>query len=152
MGVKVKKEVKKTVNTEEAILSKFALVIPSMGLIFLATMGTYLSAPAIQANAKVSMVFMALMALGAIFALFTYMWRMKLGEKGVSVMPFLRGERTLFYDAIKKVEVHRIGDIVIYYSIIRKNDRVFARVYCYMTNCGEMLERLRKLGVKIVEA
>lgn len=151
MGMKVKKEAKMTVSAEPELQAKFTLAVPSMGLIIMATMGTYMSSPLVASNRKASMVFLALAVLGVFFAFCTYVWRLTAGEKGVTVNAVPGGERKILYDDIKRVEVRRLNGIILSCSLIRKNDKVFVRVYPVMTNCGAFLERLRRLGVKIVE-
>lgn len=142
---------KATVSAEPELMAKFTLAVPSMGLIMMAVMGTYMSSPLVSANRNASMVFLALAALGVFFAFCTYVWRLTAGEKGITVNAVPGGERKILYGDIKRIEVHKLNDIILSYSLIRKNDRVFARVYPVMTNCGALLERLRRLGIKIVE-
>ncbi len=151
MAAKIKKEVKATVSTDADILSKYTLAIPSMGIIVLATMGTYASSPLVAANRSALIAFIAIALLGVVFAFATYIWRLKADAKGISEHSLRKGDRTVYYDNIKKVEVHKIGGTFLYYSLILKNDKTFVRVYPVMTNSIEILERLRKLGIKIVE-
>ena len=154
MGVKIKKEpqVKATVSTEEDLKSRLTLAVPCMGIILMAVMGTYASSPIIAGNTKAVTVFWAIAAVGAIYSFCMYMWKLTAGPKGITVRSLVSGERTVLYDNIKKVEVKKMsnGDIFSY-TIIKKNDRKFVRMYPVMTNCGALLERLKRLGVKIVE-
>lgn len=153
MGVKIKKEVPKkvTISAEEDLKSRLTLAVPCMGVILMAVMGTYASSPVIAGNAKAVTIFWALAAVGVIYSFCMYMWKATAGQKGITVRSLISGERTILYDNIKKVEVKKINEDILYYTVIRKNDRKFLRMYPVMTNCGAMLERLRKLGVKIVE-
>ncbi len=151
MAAKIKKEVKATVSTDADILSKYTLAIPSMGVIVLATMGTYATSPIVAGNKNAVIAFVALAILGVLFAFATYIWRLKADARGVSEHHILKGDRTVYYDNIKRVEIHKIAGTFLYYSLILKNDKTFVRVYPVMTNSIEILERLRKLGIKIVE-
>ena len=151
MAAKIKKEVKATVSTDPDILSKYTLAVPSMGLIVMATMGTYVSSPVVAGNRNAVIAFVTLAILGVVFAFGAYIWRLKLDARGVSVHSLLKGDRTVFYDNIKRVELHRIGDTFLYYSLILKNDRSFVKVNPLMTQSVEILERLKKLGIKVVE-
>ncbi|MBR5267482.1 MAG: hypothetical protein IKU20_04745 [Lachnospiraceae bacterium] len=151
MAAKIKKEVKMTVSNDADILSKYTLAIPSMGVIVLATMGTYASSPLVAANRTALMIFVGLAILGVIYAFGTYIWRLKADAKGISEHHLLKGDRTVYYDNIKCVELHKIGGTFLYYSLILKNGKAFVRVYPVMTNSIEILERLKKLGIKINE-
>lgn len=151
MAAKIKKEVKATVSTDADILSKYTLAIPAMGIIVLATMGTYASSPVVAANRKALLIFVAIALLGVVYAFGTYIWRLKADARGISEHHLLKGDRTVYYDNIKRVEIHKIAGTFLYYSLILKNDKTFVRVYPVMTNSIEILERLRKLGIKIVE-
>lgn len=154
MGVKIKKEAPKNaiVSTEEDIKSRYTLAVPCMGLILMAVMVTYANSPLVSGNASAIAAFWAIGAVGVLFSFCFYMWKATAGAKGITVRSLTKGERTLTYDNIKKVEVKRIGEDIFYFDIIKKNDRRFLRMYLVMTNCGAILERLRKLGIKIVEA
>lgn len=151
MAAKIKKEVKATVSSDADILSKYTLAVPSMGIIVLATMGTYASSPVVAANKKALIIFVAIALLGVIYAFGTYIWRLKADAKGISEHHLLKGDRTVYYDNIKRVEIHKLAGTFLYYSLILKNDKTFVRVTPLMTNSVEILERLRKLGIKIVE-
>ncbi len=150
MAAKIKKEVKATVSTDADILSKYTLAIPSMGIIVLATMGTYASSPLVAANRNALMIFVAMAILGVVFAFGTYIWRLKADAKGISEHHLLKGDRTVYYDNIKRVEIHKIAGTFLYYSLILKNDKTFVRVYPGMAYSVEILRGLRKLGIKIV--
>ena len=152
MGVKIKKETqaKAIVSTEEDLKSKLTLAIPAMGIILLAVMGTYASSPIVAGNAKAQAVFWAIAAVGAVYAFCMYGWKLTADSKGLRVVR-IGGERTVLYANIKRVEVTKIGGEIAWYTIIKTNDRKFVRMYPVMTNCGALLERLRKLGIKIVE-
>lgn len=154
MGVKIKKEpqVKTIVSTEEDLKSRLTLAVPCMGIILMAVMGTYASSPLIAGNTKAVTVFWAIAAVGVVYSFCMYMWKLTAGPKGITVRSMVSGERTILYDNIKRVEVKKManGDILCY-TLIRKNDKKFLRMYPVMTNCGALLERLRRLGVKIVE-
>lgn len=151
MAAKIKKEVKTTVSTDADILSKYTPVVPCMGIIVLATMGTYASSPIVSANRNALIAFVSIAILGVLFAFAKYIWRLKADAKGISEHSLLKGDRTVYYDKIKRVEIHKISGTFLYYSLILKNDKTFVRVYPVMTNSVEILERLRKLGIKIVE-
>ena len=97
------------------------------------------------------MIFVAIALVGVIYAFGTYIWRLKADAKGISEHHLLKGDRTVYYDNIKRVEIHKIAGTFLYYSLILKNDKTFVRVYPVMTNSIEILERLRKLGIKVVE-
>ena len=84
MAAKIKKEVKATVSTDADILSKYTLAIPAMGIIVMATMGTYASSPVVAANRKALMIFVAIALVGVIYAFGTYIWRLKADAKGLS--------------------------------------------------------------------
>lgn len=154
MGVKIKKETPKKmiISTEEEIKSRYTLAVPCMGIILMAVMITYANSPLVAGNSKAVAVFWAIGAIGVLFSFCFYMWKTTAGERGITVRSLIKGERTLTYDNIKKVEVKKIGDDIFYFDIIKKNDRRFLRMYLVMTNSGAILERLRKLGIKIVEA
>lgn len=55
------------------------------------------------------------------------------------------------YEYIKRVEVTKISGEIAWFTVIAKNERKFLRMYRVMTNCVELLERLKKLGIKVVE-
>ena len=101
MAAKLKKEVKMTVSNDADILSKYTLAVPSMGIIVLATMGTYASSPLVAANRKALLIFVGLAILGVIYAFGTYIWRLKADAKGISEHHLLKGDRTVYYDNIK---------------------------------------------------
>lgn len=153
MGVKIKKEAPKNVivSTEEDIKSRYTLAVPCMGLILMAVMVTYANSPLVSGNANAIAAFWAIGALGVLFSFCFYMWKTTVGAKGITVRSLTKGERTLTYDNIKKVEVKRIGEDIFYFDIIKKNDRRFLRMYLVMTNCSAILERLKKLGIKVLE-
>lgn len=153
MGAKIKKEqpVKAVVSTDEDLKSKLTLAVPAMGIILMAVMGTYASSPVVAGNAKAVAVFWAIAAVGVVYAFCMYGWKLTADAKGLRVVR-IGGERSVLYGDIKKVEVTKIGGELAWYTIIKKNDRKFVRMYPIMTNCGALLERLRKLGIKVVEA
>ena len=153
MGVKVKKEVPKKVivSTDENIVSKLTMAVPCMGIIMMAAMGTYASSPMVSGNKKALITFIVLAGLGMVYTYAMYMWRAVVGQKDITVRAFLRGERTIPYNAIKRVEVKNLGGDLFYFDVIHISDRRFVRMYLVMTNCKAVLERLRKLGIKIVE-
>ena len=153
MGAKIKKEqpVKAVISTEEDLKSKLTLAIPAMGIILMAVMGTYASSPLVAGNAKAVMAFWAIGAVGVVYAFCMYGWKLTADAKGLRVVR-IGGERSVLYGDIKKVEVTKIGGEIAWYTIFKKNDRKFVRMYPVMTNCGALLERLRKLGIKVVEA
>ncbi len=151
MAVKIKKDVKTTVSTDPDIKTKYTLAVPCVGLVIAATMGTYVTSPLISGNRNALYVFVALAGLGCLFAAATYIWTMTADSKGVKVHTLLSGDRVILYDKIKKVEVSRWKGGFVSYKIIRMNDKVFVNAKPMMTHNGEMLERFKKLGVKIVE-
>lgn len=151
MGVKVKKQVKAVVSAEPDLQSKYTLAVPSMGLIVMATMGTYATGPLAAGNKNAMIVFVALAILGVAFSFCTYMWKATADARGIKVHSILKGERVLFYSNMKKVEVRKMNDTIISYTIINIENKRFLKMYLVMTNCGALLERLRKLGIKIVE-
>ncbi len=151
MAAKIKKEVKATVSAEADLHSKLTLAVPCLGIIFMAAMGTYATSPMVSANKNALYAFLCLAGLGAFWTVCTYMWKMTAGSKSITVRTIIRGERTTSYDLIKKVEVHKSGDMILYYALQHKNGKVFLKMYPFMTNCIEFLERLRRLGIKIVE-
>lgn len=153
MGVKIKKEAKGkvTVSTEEDLVSKLTLAVPSMGLILMAVMGTYASSPIVAGNSAAVTVLWAIAALGVAYSFCMYMWKLTAGPKGITVRALPGGERTILYDNIKRVEVKKINGEIAWYTLIKKNDRKFLRMYPVMTNCRALLERLGRLGIKIVE-
>ena len=151
MAAKIKKEVKATVSTDADLHSKLTLAVPCLGVVFMAAMGTYASSPVVSANKTALYAFLCLAGLGAFWAVCTYMWKVTAGPKTIEVHPLIGTGRTTTYDLIKKVEVRNAGSAFMSYSLIHKNGRVFLRMYPFMTNCAAFLERLRKLGVKIVE-
>lgn len=152
MGVKIKKEpqTKAIISTDEDLRSKLTLAVPAMGIILMAVMGTYASSPIVAGNTKAVTVFWAIAAVGVIYAFCMYGWKLTADAKGLRIVK-IGGERTVLYDNIKRVEVTKIGGELAWYTIIKKNDRKFVRMYPVMTNCGALLERLKKLGIKIVE-
>ena len=152
MGAKIKKEtqVKAIVSTEEAIRCKWTLAVPAMGIILLAVMGTYASSPIVAGNANAIAAFWAIGALGALYAFCMYGWKLTADTKGLRLVK-IGGEKSVLYSDIKKVEVTKIGSEIAWYVIINKNDRKFVKVYPVMSNCGALLERLRKLGIKVIE-
>ena len=150
MGAKIKKEVKLTTSKEEKLISRLTPAIPVMGLIVMATMGTYISSPLVKGNNKALIIFAAVALLGLLFAFSTYCWQLKADEKGVTVHTVF-GDKTVFYDNIKKVEIHLVAGTFSSYSLKLKNDKDFVKVYPIMTNSIQLLERLKRLGIKVVE-
>ena len=150
MGAKLKKETKMTISKEEKLISRLTLAIPAMGVIVMATMGTYISSPLIAGNQKAVIAFSALAVLGVVFSFCAYCWQLKADEKGVTVHTVF-GDKTVFYDNIKKIEIHLIAGTFTSYSLKLKNDKTFVKVYPVMTNSIELLERLKRLGIKVVE-
>ncbi len=152
MAAKIVKETKKTIaSTESNLKIKYTLAVPALGILEMATMVTYAGSPLIAANPKAFMTFLALAFIGVVFAAVTYFWNVTADTKGVTVRTVLSGERTILYGNIKRVEVSRPGSVFTSYAIIRQNGKVFLRVNLAMANGMKLLERLKKLGVKVVE-
>ncbi|MBQ7795477.1 MAG: hypothetical protein IJ374_02810 [Lachnospiraceae bacterium] len=153
MGAKIKKEPKKTaiISKDEDIKSKLTTAVPCMGVILMAAMGTYASSPVVAQNSTAVTAFWVIGAIGVAYAFCTYMWRLTAGPKGITVRALPRGERMIPYEYIKRVEVTKISGEIAWFTVIAKNERKFLRMYRVMTNCVELLERLKKLGIKVVE-
>ncbi len=151
MATKIKKEVKATVSADPELRSKYTMTVPAMGIIVIATMGTYMSSPAISSNGNAMAALLFVLALGGAFSICTYMWRMKADAKGITVFSIFKGERTVYYDSIKRIEIHKISTTFTSYALILKNDKAFVKINPLMTNSIPLLERLQKLGIKVVE-
>ena len=152
MAVKIKKETpKKTIiSNEEKLFCKLTLAIPCMGIILMAVMGTYMNSPLIAGNQKATMIFMGIGALGVVYAFAMYIWRLIADQRGLTKHTLL-GDKTILYDYIKRVEIKKYNEDVIYYNIIAKNDKKFICVTALVVNNMVLLERLKKLGIKVVE-
>ena len=153
MGAKIKKEApKKTIiSTEEKLFCKYTLAVPCMGLILMAVMGTYAGSPLLAGNTKAIAIFVGLAAIGVLFAFNMYLWRLIADQRGLTRHGVLLGEKSIPYDHIKCVEVKKYNEDVIYYNIIAKNGRKFMRVTALVVSYNVLLERLKKLGIKVVE-
>ena len=153
MAAKIKKETpKKTITcNEEKLFCKFTLAVPCMGLILMAVMGTYAGSPLLAGNVKAITIFMVMAAFGVMFALNMYLWRLIAEQRGLVRKAIIGGERSILYDHIKRIEIKKYKEDVIYYNIIAQNERKYMCVTALVVNYMVLLERLKKLGIKVVE-
>ena len=138
MGIKIKKELKPQQKLTPLDV-KYLFAVPLIGIVDIFTMiSFYNKLPAEgMLGAKIFYIFFALV--GAGFAYWGFMWKLTSDSKKLTVRPAFGTKKELKYDALKVIKVHR------------KKRNILVKIYPIMNNSGELMERLKRLGVKIEE-
>lgn len=152
MGIKIKKELKPQQRLTP-IDVKYLFAVPLIGVVNIFTMMSfYFKMPAEgMLGAKIFYVFFALV--GAGFAYWGFMWKLTSDNKKITIRPAFGAKKEFNYDAIKKMEVHRKkkNNNLSYYTLNDENGNIIVKIYPIMNNSGELMERLKRLGVKMEE-
>lgn len=153
MGIKIKKEKKPQAVKLTLLNVKYTLAVPLIGLIDIMTMISFYMNPATDGNmfAKGFYIFFALV--GAGFAYWAFMWKLTSDNKRIIVSPVFGAKKEAAYSDIKKVEIHKKkrNKVMVHYSLHGADGKEIVKVYPIMKNCGELLERLKRMEIKIQE-
>ena len=91
---------------------------------------------------------------GVAFSYWSASWYVSSDSKHIVSHTMIRPTREVEYGDILKVEVikkKKIEDMIVSYNLIDKKGVIFASVYPNMRNCGELLVRLKRIGVPVEE-
>lgn len=153
MGIKIKKERKPQVLKLTPMNVKYTFAVPLIGLIDILTMMSFYLNPNTDGNmfAKVFYIFFALV--GAGFAFWGFAWKLTSDNKRMTVNSVFGSKKEVVYSDIKRVEIHkkRKNKAMVHYSLHYADGKEFVRIYPFMKNSGELLERLKRLEIKIQE-
>ncbi len=152
MGVKIKKEVKAPQRMKHLEV-KYNVAVPLLGIANTASMIYYLFVTPAEVGMgwRVMFVLSALAGIG--FAYWGFNWKIISDSKQITIKPLFGAVKNVNYSDIKQIEVHKkkYSDHVSFYLIQGESGQTFVKVYSLMTNCGELLTRLDRLGIKLIE-
>lgn len=153
MGIKIKKEPKPQNVKLKELKVKYTLAVPLIGVIDILTMMSCYLNPVNAENTFAKAFFIFFAIVGAGYAYWGLKWKIVSDNKKIMVCPAFGRVKEIQYSDIKKVEVHKKpkNKVLLHFSLHGANDEIFVKVYPIMNNSGELLERLKRLGITIQE-
>lgn len=152
MGIKIKKELKPQQKLVP-LQVKYLIAVPIIGIVDIFTMISFYNKMPAEGmlGAKIFYIFFAFV--GAAFAYWAFMWKLTSDSKMVVVKPTFGRRKEVKYDQIKKIEVHKKkrNNALAYYTLHDENGEIITKIYPIMSNSGEFLARLVRLGIKSEE-
>ena len=152
MGIKIKKELKPQQKLVPLDV-KYLLAVPLIGVVDIFTMLSFYNKMPAEGmmGAKIFYIFFALV--GAGFAYWGFRWKITSDNKQLTIRPAFGRQKEVKYGEVKKVEIHRKkrNNSLSYYTLHDESGEILLKVYPIMSNSGELLERLKRLGIKLEE-
>lgn len=153
MGIKIKKDTKTQLQNLPRLHIKYNLVVPIMGIVDILTMGSFYMNPATDGRTGLKLFFVLCALIGAGFTIWGLLWRTTVDGKKIRVNSVFGAPREVPFSDLKLVEVHkkpRTGSLV-YYELIDVRGKGIVKIYPLMKDSSVLLERLKRLGIKIEE-
>lgn len=153
MGIKIKKEEKPQLQKLPRLKLKYTLAVPLIGLLDVLTMGSFFLNPATNGMPVMKGFFVICALIGAGFACWGLMWKTTVDGKRITVQPVLGAKKEVPFSDLKKAVVYKRkknGSLICYELIDVRGDAI-VKIYPLMKDSGELLERLKRLGIKLEE-
>lgn len=153
MGIKIKKE-KKVQNVKlQPMDVKYTLAVPLIGLVGMMMMISLYMNPAMAVYTFIKVLYIFCALTGAAFAYWAFAWKLTSDNKRITINPVFGSKKEAAYTDIKSVEIHKKkrNKTTVYYILFLANGKEFVKIYPYMKNSGELLERLKRFDIKIQE-
>ncbi len=151
--MKIKKDVKPQIQNLPALKVKYTLVVPLMGIVDTLTMVSFYRNSATDGNFFAKAFFIVFAVVGAVFAYWGFMWKVTADGKTVRIRPVFSASRTVPLGDLKKAVVYKKKkrDSHICYALVDVRGEEFVKIYPIMKESSALLERLKRLGIKIEE-
>lgn len=136
-----------------ALKIKYTLVVPLMGIVDMLTMLSFYRNPATDGNLFAKAFFIVIAVVGVVFAYWGFMWKVTVDGKTIKVRPAFSASKTVPFGDLKKAVVYKKKkrDSHICYALIDVRGEEIVKIYPLMKDSSTLLERLKRLGIKIEE-
>lgn len=153
MGIKIKKDEKPQLHKLPTLKIKYTLAVPLMGILDILTMGSFFLNPATNGMPVMKVFFVICALIGAGFTYWGLMWKTTVDGKKIKVRPAFGALKELPFSDLKKAVIHkrkRNGSLICYELIDVRGDEI-VKIYPLMKDSSALLDRLKRLGIKIEE-
>lgn len=153
MGMKIKKAEQPQLRNLPVLKVRYTMAVPLIGIVDILTMGSFFMNPATDGMIAAKVFFVVFALVGVGFTVWGLFWKLTVDGKRIRVRPVFGKTRELPFSDLASVEIHkkkRNGSLV-YYELFDVRGESIVKVYPLMKDSATLLERMKRLGIKIGE-
>ena len=153
MGIKIKKDTKPRLEDLPVLKIRYTLAIPLIGIVDILTMGSFYANPVTDGHLMLKIFYVINALIGGTFAYWGLRWKTTVEGKNSRVRRVFRAAMELRFRYKKMAVVHKKkkNGSLSYYTLIDSKGQEIVKLYPTMKDSSLLLERLKRLRVRIEE-
>lgn len=151
--MKIKKEAKPQLQKLPKLRVRYTLVVPLIGILDTFTMLSFYRNPATDGNMFMKAFYIVFALVGVVFACWGALWNATVDGKMIRVNPVIGRKKAVPFEELKKVVIHKKSKSgsLSYYELFDKDSQSIVKIYPLMKESSALLERFKRLQIKIEE-
>lgn len=151
--MKIKKEGRAQIQNLPKLKIRYSAVVPVMGIVDMLTMLSFYRNPVSASHPFFKVFFLVFAAVGVGFALWGILWRLDVDGKRIVLRPVFGKKRVWEFSELSRAVVHKKAKnaSLVYFQLFDRQGEPMVKVYPLMTESAALLERLKRLKIRIEE-